>query len=64
MNHFTRFAPGTKENPLDADGVNAKVRDLMNPVVGAQRTEQIIRGVHDIESITDMRGFIRTLLTV
>jgi 2-methylcitrate dehydratase PrpD len=62
VSHFTRFAPGTKENPLDADGVNAKVRDLMSPVVGAQRTEQIIKSVHAIESINDMRGFIRTLL--
>ena len=29
VSHFTRFAPGTKENPLNTDGVNAKVRDLM-----------------------------------
>lgn len=62
VSHFTRHAPGTKENPLDTEGVNAKVRDLMAPVVGAQRAEQIIQGVHAIESLGDMRNFVRTLL--
>jgi 2-methylcitrate dehydratase PrpD len=62
VSHFTRHAPGTKENPLDTDGVNAKVRDLMAPVVGAQRAEQIIQGVHAIESVSDMRTFVRLLV--
>jgi 2-methylcitrate dehydratase PrpD len=62
VSHFTRHAPGTKENPLNTEGVNAKVRDLMSPVVGAQRAEQIIKGVHAIESVSDMRTFVRTLL--
>jgi 2-methylcitrate dehydratase PrpD len=62
VNHFTRFAPGTRENPLNREGVNAKVRDLMAPVVGAQRTEQIIKSVHALETIADMRSFIRPLL--
>ena len=35
VSHFTRHAPGTKENPLDTEGVNAKARDLMAPVLGA-----------------------------
>jgi 2-methylcitrate dehydratase PrpD len=35
VNHFTKHAPGTKENPLDTAGVNAKVRDLVEPVLGA-----------------------------
>ncbi|MGH9253082.1 MAG: MmgE/PrpD family protein [Vicinamibacterales bacterium] len=64
VSHFTRHAPGTKENPLDTDGVNAKVRDLMSPVVGAQRTEQIIRSVHALESLDDVRTLVRSLLTV
>jgi hypothetical protein len=38
VNHFTRHAPGTKENPLDTDAVNAKARGLMEPVLGARRT--------------------------
>ena len=63
VSHFTRHAPGTKENPLDTEGVNAKVRDLMVPVVGAQRAEQIIRAVHAIETLDDVRNFVRPLLT-
>ncbi|HEX2460552.1 MAG TPA: MmgE/PrpD family protein [Vicinamibacterales bacterium] len=59
--HFTRFAPGTKENPLDAEGVNAKVRDLMVPVVGVRRSDEIIRSVHAIETFNDMKVFVRLL---
>jgi hypothetical protein len=39
----TRFPPGTKENPLDTETVNAQARDLMGPVLGAERTEAAIR---------------------
>lgn len=34
VSHFTRFPPGTKENPLDTEGMNAKARDLMTPCWG------------------------------
>ena len=30
VSHFTRHAPGTKENPLDTERVNAKARGLMS----------------------------------
>ena len=63
VTHFTRHAPGTKENPVSADAINNKVRDLMAPVVGAQRAEQIIKGIHAIETVTDTRTLVRTLLT-
>jgi 2-methylcitrate dehydratase PrpD len=61
LSHFTRFAPGTKENPLDAEGVNAKVRDLIVPVVGVQRSDEIVRSVHAIETFNDMKVFVRLL---
>jgi 2-methylcitrate dehydratase PrpD len=61
VSHFTRFAPGTRENPLDAAGVNAKVRDLMVPVVGVRRADEIIRSVHAIETFNDMKVFVRLL---
>ena len=62
VSHFTRHAPGTKENPIDTDGINAKVRDLMAPVLGAQRTEEVIRRVHAIEQVENVRDFVRSLL--
>jgi 2-methylcitrate dehydratase PrpD len=61
LSQFTRFAPGTRENPLDAEGVNAKVRDLMVPVVGVRRADEIIRSVHAIETFNDMKMFVRLL---
>jgi 2-methylcitrate dehydratase PrpD len=56
VSHFTRHAPGTKENPLDTESVNAKARSLMAPVLGAGPTEKIIRRVNALEEMEDVRG--------
>ncbi len=45
VNHLTRHPPGTKENPLDTEGVNAKVRDLMSQELGSKKTEALIQKV-------------------
>ena len=58
VNHFTRHPPGTKENPLTADAVNAKARALMAPVLGAPRAEEVIRRVQAIEQVADVRQLI------
>jgi 2-methylcitrate dehydratase PrpD len=63
VSHFTRHPPGTKENPLDAETLNAKARDLMAPVLGAQRTEALIQRVNNLEMLTDVRE-LRPLLTL
>jgi 2-methylcitrate dehydratase PrpD len=63
VTHFTRHAPGTKENPLDTAGVNAKVRDLMQPVLGADRTQAVIERVNSLEEVRDMRE-LRAFLTL
>jgi 2-methylcitrate dehydratase PrpD len=55
INHLTRHPPGTKENPLDTAGVNAKVRDLMAPVLGAQKTEALITQINTLETLDDIR---------
>ena len=55
VSHFTRHAPGTKENPLDTEGVNAKARILMEPVLGAGKTGEVIRRVNAIETLGDIR---------
>jgi len=55
VSHFTRHAPGTKENPMDTEGVNAKARLLMAPVLGAERTEGVIRRVNALEALKDVR---------
>jgi 2-methylcitrate dehydratase PrpD len=55
VSHFTRHAPGTKENPMDTQSVNAKARLLMEPALGAERTEEIIRRVNAAEALDDVR---------
>lgn len=55
VSHFTRHAPGTKENPMDTESVNAKARSLMAPVLGAENTEAIIQRVNDLEKLEDVR---------
>ncbi len=55
VSHFTRHAPGTKENPMDTERVNAKARVLMEPVLGAKQTEEIIRRVNALEQLKNVR---------
>jgi 2-methylcitrate dehydratase PrpD len=61
VSHLTRHPPGTKENPLDTEGLNAKVRDLMAPVLGGERTEALIKRVNALEDLDDVRK-LRPLL--
>ena len=61
VSHFTRHAPGTKENPMDTESVNAKARLLMAPVLGAGKTEEIIRRVNAPEELDDVRELQRFL---
>ena len=63
VTHFTRHPPGTKENPLDTNGVNEKARGLIEPVLGRQRTSEIIRMVNQLETVGNIRDLVR-LLTV
>jgi 2-methylcitrate dehydratase PrpD len=62
VSHFTRFPPGTKENPLDTEKMNAKARDLMKPVLGAAKTESVIQQVNNLESVANVRDFVRSLV--
>ena len=63
VSHFTKFPPGTKENPLSTEGLNAKVRDLMAPVLGAERTATLIQRVNALEDVRDVRD-LRPLFTL
>jgi 2-methylcitrate dehydratase PrpD len=63
VTHFTRFPPGTKENPVDTDKMNAKARDLMVPVLGASKTEAVIQQVNSLETLANVRELVRSLVT-
>jgi 2-methylcitrate dehydratase PrpD len=61
VEHHTRHPPGTKENPLSTEAVNAKARDLMTPVLGPDAAERLIARVNALEAVADMRE-LRPLL--
>ena len=61
VNHFTRHAPGTRENPLDAKAVDDKARALIAPVLGAARAEAIIARVRGLEALANVRQLMELL---
>lgn len=62
--HHTRFPSGTRENPLSIDAVNAKVRDLITPVIGKDRAEKLIDQVNHLERVQDMAALSELLSPV
>jgi 2-methylcitrate dehydratase PrpD len=61
LRHRTIAVRGTPDNPMDAAEVEAKARDLMAPVIGAERAESLIAAVAAIEQIKDATQ-LRSLL--
>ena len=61
VSHFTRYAPGTKENPLDTAGITKKARELMTPVIGARRTDAVIERVTRLEQLRSVRELANLL---
>lgn len=54
VTHHTRFPSGTKENPLSVEAVNDKVRDLIVPVIGQERSERLIDQINHLEKLQDI----------
>jgi 2-methylcitrate dehydratase PrpD len=52
---------GTAENPMTRDEVVAKARDLMTPVLGAEKSSKLIARVLDLENLKNVRE-LRPLL--
>jgi hypothetical protein len=47
---------GTPENPMSVSEVSAKARDLIEPVVGAEKTKKLIEQVLTIERLASVRA--------
>jgi 2-methylcitrate dehydratase PrpD len=62
VERHTRFPPGTKENPLSTEAVNAKTRDLIVPVLGAAKSDKLIAQINNLEKLDDIRR-LRALWT-
>ena len=60
---FTKFPPGTKENPLSVEAVSAKTRDLIAPVLGAEKADRLIQAINSLETRPDIRA-LRPFMTV
>ena len=52
---------GTPENPMTRDEVLTKARDLVTPVLGAQKCTQLLAKIMALEDVADIRA-IRPLL--
>jgi 2-methylcitrate dehydratase PrpD len=61
VSHFTRHPPGTKENPLTTEGVNAKARSLIEPVLGVTKTSAIINRIQALEELGSVRDLMPLL---
>ncbi len=49
--HRTTAVRGTPDNPMDQAEVEAKARDLVVPIIGAERAEKLIAAVGELERL-------------
>lgn len=63
LRHHTTAVLGTPGNPMTRADVETKSRDLMAPVLGAKRTNELIATVWDFDKVDDVRR-LRPLLRV
>ena len=62
VRHRTFAVRGTPDNPMDAAEVEAKARDLIVPIIGAERAEKLIAAVASLESlraVTELRPLLQ-----
>jgi 2-methylcitrate dehydratase PrpD len=52
---------GTPENPMTRDEILAKARDLIAPILGAEKSSALLHKIFDLESVSDIR-ILRPLL--
>jgi 2-methylcitrate dehydratase PrpD len=61
LNHRTRVVRGTAGNPMDAKEIEAKSLDLMAPVLGAGRANELIAAVGNLDRSAPVSGLRRLL---
>lgn len=54
LGHRTRAVLGTPDNPMSEGQVEEKARDLMAPVLGADKTERLIAALRGLEALDDV----------
>jgi 2-methylcitrate dehydratase PrpD len=61
LRHRTYVVRGTARNPMDAKEVDAKALDLMAPVLGAGRANELIATVGNLDHVGPVSGLRRLL---
>ncbi|MEM9781015.1 MAG: MmgE/PrpD family protein [Pseudomonadota bacterium] len=61
LRHHTRAVLGTPANPMTGDQVADKARDLIEPVLGPDRTARLVETVRALDTVADVRE-LRPLL--
>jgi 2-methylcitrate dehydratase PrpD len=64
VSQFTKFPPGSPQNPVDQETLAIKARDLIAPVLGAEKTDALIKRMNALEAEGNMRDLVRSLMTV
>jgi 2-methylcitrate dehydratase len=62
LSHTARIAKGHPENPMTESEVLAKFRNNASGIISAERSEQLIAALRNLEDIGDLRdlaGFLR-----
>jgi 2-methylcitrate dehydratase PrpD len=61
LNNQPRAIKGTVENPMTDEEVEWKALDLMEPIIGGDRAQQVIATVMDLEAVSDVRDLTKLL---
>ena len=61
LGHHTRVVRGTAANPMDPKEVEAKALDLLAPVLGAARANELIAAVGNLDRFGPVSGLRRLL---
>lgn len=61
LRHRTRAVLGTPDNPMTADQVEDKARDLMAPVLGDRETSDLLLALRGIRDMPDIRALCAML---
>ncbi|HUC98281.1 MAG TPA: hypothetical protein VMR88_07350, partial [Candidatus Polarisedimenticolaceae bacterium] len=62
LSHTARIAKGHPENPMTESEVLAKFRNNANGIISAERSQQLIGALKNLEELADLRelaGFLR-----
>lgn len=58
VSRFVAHAYGTKQNPMETESVNAKARELLEPVLGPSRAEAVIQRINNLEGVANVRELL------